>query len=129
MGFFTNTGTLKEGEIVLSCDRHHLYQIVEGKSVEFERIRVPSGNPKLWRPGQKYGVSVYDTPKEIVYVYNIDADIWDVLDLVQLKKGDADSYTLNIMRNFYDTVDKHTLNSIIRNTSAAADKLPKNMHI
>ena len=76
MGFFTNTGALKEGEIVLSCDRHHLYQIVEGKPVEFERIRVPPGNPKLWVSGQKHGVSVYDTPKDIVYVYNIDADIW-----------------------------------------------------
>ena len=126
MGFFTNTGALKEGEIILSRNRHHLYQITEGKPVEFERIRVPSGNAKLWRPGQKYGVSVYDTPKEIVYVYNIDTDIWDVLDLVQLQKGDADSYTLNILRNFYDTVDKHTLNSIMRNTSAAADKFPKN---
>ena len=126
MGFFTNTGALKEGEIVLSCDRHHLYQIAEGKHVEFERIRVPPGNPKLWVAGQKHGVSVYDTPKEIVYVYNIDTDIWDVLDLVQLQKGDADSYTLNILRNFYDTVDKHTLNSIMRNASAAADKFPKN---
>ena len=126
MGFFTNTGALKEGEIVLSCDSHHLYQIVEGKPVEFERIRVPPGNPKLWVSGQKHGASVYDTPKDIVYVYNIDTDIWDVLDLVQLKKGDADSYTLNILRNFYDTVDKHTLNSIMRNTSVAADKFPKN---
>ena len=119
MGFFTNTGALKEGEIILSCNRHHLYQITEGKPVEFERIRV-QGNPKLWRPGQKYGVSVYDTPKEIIYVYNIDADIWDVLDLVQLQKGDVDSYTLNILRNFYDTVDKHTLNSIMRNDSAGS---------
>lgn len=120
MGFFTNTGALKEGEIILSCNRHHLYQITEGKPVEFERIRVPSGNPKLWRPGQKYGVSVYDTPKEIIYVYNIDADIWDVLDLVQLQKGDVDSYTRNILRNFYDTVDKHILNSIMRKDSAGS---------
>ena len=123
MGFFTNTGALKEGEIILSCNRHHLYQITEGKPVEFERIRVQD-NPKLWRPGQKYGVTVYDTPKEIIYVYNIDADIWDVLDLVQLQvqlqKGDVDSYTLNILRNFYDTVDKHTLNSIMRNDSAGS---------
>ena len=76
MGFFTNTRTLNEGEIILSDDRRHLYQIVEGKPVEFERIRVPPGNPKLWVPGQKHGVSVYDIPKDIVYVYSIDADMW-----------------------------------------------------
>ena len=37
MGFFTNTGALKEGEIVLSSDHRHLYLIVEGKPVEFEK--------------------------------------------------------------------------------------------
>lgn len=126
MGFFTNTGASKEGEIVLSCDRHHLYLIVEGKPVEFEKIRVPPGNPNLWVPGQKQGVSIYDMSKGVAYVYNIDSDIWDILDLVHLKKDDADSYTLNILRNFYDTVDKYTLNTIMQNTFAAVDKLPKN---
>ena len=50
MGFFTNTGALKEGEIVLSSNHRHLYLIVEGKPVEFEKIRVPPGNPNLWVP-------------------------------------------------------------------------------
>lgn len=126
MGFFTNTGALKEGEIVLSSDHRHLYLIVEGKPVEFEKIRVPPGNPKLWVPGQKQGVSIYDKSKGVAYVYNIDSDIWDILDLVHLKKDDADSYTLNVLRNFYDTVDRYTLNIIMQNDFAAVDKLPKN---
>lgn len=126
MGFFTNTGALKEGEIVLSSNHRHLYLIVEGKPVEFEKIRVPPGNPKLWVPGQKQGVSIYDMSKGVAYVYNIDSDIWDILDLVHLKKDDADSYTLNILQNFYDTVDRYTLNIIMQNDFAAVDKLPKN---
>ena len=125
MGFFANTGALKEGEIVLSSDHRHLYRIMEGKFVEFKK-RLTSIIPNFWKPGQEPGDSVYDSTKRVMYVYNIDTDIWDVLDLVQLQKGDADSYTLNILRNFYDTVDKHTLNSIMRNTSATADKFPKN---
>ena len=126
MGFFTNTGASKEGEIVLSCDRHHLYLITKGKPVEFEKIRVPPGNPNLWVPGQKQGVSIYDMSKGVAYVYNIDSDIWDILDLVHLKKDDADSYTLNILQNFYDTVDRYTLNIIMQNTFATADEFPKN---
>ena len=110
MGFFTHTGASKEGEIVLSCDRHHLYQIVEDKPVEFEKIRVPPGNPNLWVPGQKQGVSIYDMSKGVAYVYNIDSDIWDILDLAHLKK----------------TVDRYTLNIIMQNTFATADKFPKN---
>lgn len=110
MGFFTNTGASKEGEIVLSCDLHHLYQITEGKPVEFEKIRVPPGNPNLWVPGQKQGVSIYDMSKGVAYVYNIDSDIWDILDLAHLKK----------------TVDRYTLNIIMQNTFTAVDKFPKN---
>ena len=37
MGFFTNTGALKEGEIVLSSDHRHLYRIMEGKFVELKK--------------------------------------------------------------------------------------------
>lgn len=126
MGFFTNTRAQKEGEIILSDDRHHLYRVVKGKFIEIKKILTPPGNPKLWEPGQKHGMSVYDIPKEIVYVYNIDAGIWDVLDLDQLKKDDADSYALDIMQNLYNIIDKYTINSIMRNASAAVDKLPKN---
>ena len=96
MGFFTNTGALKEGEIVLSCDHRHLYRIMEGKFVEFKK-RLTSIIPNFGKPGQEPGDSVYDSTKRVMYVYNIDTDIWDVLDLVQLQKGDADSYTLNIL--------------------------------
>ena len=48
--------------------------------------------------------------KGVAYVYNIDSDIWDILDLVHLKK----------------TVDRYTLNIIMQNTFATADEFPKN---
>lgn len=75
MGFFANTGALKEGEIVLSCDRHHLYLIVEGKPVEFEK-RCTSNIPNFWKPGQEFGETVYDSTKEILYKYNTEDDLW-----------------------------------------------------
>lgn len=106
MGFFINSGALKEGEIILSDGRHHLYQVIEGKLTEYKKIITPPGDSKLWIPNQKLGVKVYDLPKSVVYIYNIDVNIWDVLDLIKVKKGEVDSYTLNIMRNFYDTIDK-----------------------
>ena len=75
MGFFTNTGTLNEGEIVLSSDHHHLYKIIEGKFVEFKK-RYTSAIPNFWKPGQEPGESVYDSTKKIIYNYNIEEDIW-----------------------------------------------------
>ena len=76
MGFFANAGAQNEGEIVLSADRHHLYRVVKGKFIEIKKILTPPGNPKLWEPGQKRGVSIFDVPKRVAYVYNIDEDIW-----------------------------------------------------
>ena len=112
MGFFTNTGALKEGEIVLSCDRHHLYQIVEGKSVEFERIRVPPGNPKLWVPGQKQGVTIYDMSKGVVYVYNIDSDMWDKLEYGSYNSDISDLNAYNAVLKLYKSLDKFPKNTI-----------------
>ena len=111
MGFFTNTGALKEGEIVLSSDHRHLYLIVEGKPVEFEKIRVPPGNPKLWVPGQKQGVSIYDKSKGVAYVYNIDSNMWDALDTTQLHTS-------------YINSSSSTL--VFSELSKIVDKLPKN---
>ena len=75
MGFFTNTGALKEGEIVLSSDHRHLYRIMEGKFVEFKK-RLTSIIPNFWKPGQEPGDSVYDSTKRVMYIYNIEKDIW-----------------------------------------------------
>ena len=48
MGFFTNAGASKDGEIVLSSDHRHLYRIMEGKFVELKkdslRLYRTSGN-------------------------------------------------------------------------------------
>lgn len=75
MGFFTNTGALNEGEIVLSSDHHHLYKIIEGKFAEFQK-RCTSVKPNFWKPGQEPGESVYDSTKKIVYKYNTEDDLW-----------------------------------------------------
>lgn len=75
MGFFTNIGALNEGEIVLSKDRHHLYKIIEGKSVEFKK-RCTSDISKFWKPGQEPGESIYDSTKKIIYEYNTEDDLW-----------------------------------------------------
>lgn len=75
MGFFTNNGVTKEGEIVLSKDRRHLYQIVEGKFVEFKK-RYTSDISKFWKPGQEPGETVYDSTKKIMYEYNTEDDLW-----------------------------------------------------
>ena len=114
MGFFTNIGALKEGEIVLSGDHQHLYKIIEGKSVEFERIRVPSGNPKLWVPGQQIGASIFDSTKQVVYIYNIEKGVWD-----KMKYGSYDTSYIS---------DLNAYNAVLK-LHEATDKLPKNMHI
>ena len=75
MGFFTNTGALKEGEIVLSSDHRHLYRIMEGKFVEFKK-RLTSIIPNFWKPGQEPCESVYDSTKKIIYNYNTEDDLW-----------------------------------------------------
>lgn len=75
MGFFTNNGATKEGEIVLSKDRRHLYQIVEGKFVEFKK-RYTSDISKFWKPGQEPSESVFDSTKKIIYKYNTEDDLW-----------------------------------------------------
>ena len=81
MGFFTNTGALNEGEIILSKDRRHLYQVAEGKLTEYEKIIVPPDNQDLWPPGQKRGVLQYDSMKNVMYKYNIDSNVWDEYDI------------------------------------------------
>ena len=111
MGFFTNTRTLKEGEIILSGDRQHLYQITEGKPVEFKKILTPPGNPDLWVPGQKHCASIYDSTKQIMYIYNIEADTWGVLDTIQLHTS-------------YMNSSSSTL--VFSELSKLVDKLPKN---
>ena len=75
MGFFTNTGALNEGEIVLSSDHRHLYKIIKGKFVEFQK-RYTSVIPNFWKPGQEPGESVYDSTKKIIYKYNTEDDLW-----------------------------------------------------
>lgn len=75
MGFFINNGATKEGEIVLSKDRRHLYQIVEGKFVEFKK-RYTSDISKFWKPEQEPGESVFDSTKKIIYKYNTEDDLW-----------------------------------------------------
>ena len=81
MGFFANTGALKEGEIILSKDRRHLYQVAESKLTEYEKIIVPSDNQDLFPPGQKRGVLQYDSMKNVMYKYNIDSNVWDEYDI------------------------------------------------
>ena len=81
MGFFTNTGALNEGEIILSKDRRHLYQVTKDKLIECEKIIVPSDNQDLWPPGQKRGVLQYDSMKKVMYKYNIDSNAWDEYDI------------------------------------------------
>ena len=81
MGFFTNTGVTKEGEIVLSKDRRHLYQVAKSKLTEYEKIIVPPDNQDLWQPGQKRGVLQYDSMKNVMYKYNIDSNVWDEYDI------------------------------------------------
>ena len=81
MGFFTNTGALNEGEIILSKDRRHLYQVTKGKLTEYEKIIVHSGNQDLWQPDQKHGVLQWDSMKKVMYQYNIDLNVWDEYDI------------------------------------------------
>ena len=81
MGFFTNTGALNEGEIILSKDRRHLYQVAESKLTECEKIIVPFDNQDLWQPSQKRGVLQYDPMKKVMYKYNIDSNVWDEYDI------------------------------------------------
>ena len=108
MGFFTNTGALNEGEIILSKDRHHLYQVVEGKLIECEKIIVPSDNQDLsdnhdlWQPGQKCGILQYDSMRKVMYNYNIVSNVWDEYDLS--------------LDNAFDMLLKHTINSLSKNT-------------
>lgn len=78
MGFFTNSGDLNEGEIILSKDCHHLYRVVEGKLTEYEKIIVSPGPRK---PSQKRGVAVYDSIKQVAYIYDIVKDIWELCDM------------------------------------------------
>ena len=114
MGFFTNSGALKEGEIVLSGDRRQLYQIIKGKFIEFKKILTPPGNPKLWVPGQQLGASIFDSTKQEVYVYNIEKGVWD-----EMKYGSYDTSYIS---------DLNAYNAVLK-LYEAADKLPKNMHI
>ena len=81
MGFFTNSGALNEGEIILSKDRRHLYQVAKSKLTECEKIIAPSDNQDLWPPGQKRGVLQYDSMKKVMYKYNIDSNAWDEYDI------------------------------------------------
>ena len=87
MGFFTNTGALNEGEIILSKDRRHLYQVTKDKLIECEKIIVPpdnrlsADNQDLWSSGQKRGVLQYDSMKKVMYKYNIDSNAWDEYDI------------------------------------------------
>ena len=88
MGYFANIGALKEGEIILSDDRHHLYQVTEGEFTEYEKIpseycrhldteneltkckiHVSPSNPNSWEQEPKRGVSVYDVLKKVIYGY------------------------------------------------------------
>ena len=109
MGFFTNTGALKEGEIILSKDYRHLYQVAEGKLTECEKIIVPPDNQDLWPPGRKRGVLQYDPMKKVMYKYNIDSNVWD-------------EYNISIDNdNAFDTLLKlceeiDTINSLPKNT-------------
>ena len=116
MGFFTNSGALKEGEIVLSSDRHHLYQVVEGKLTEYEKILTPPGNPNLWIPGQKRGSSIYDMSKGVIYVYNIDAGIWSVHDTSRLctshMNGDLNSLAFSELSKLFESVNDLPKNTL-----------------
>ena len=114
MGFFTNSGALKEKDIILSDDHQHLYQIIKGKCVEFKKILTPPGNPNLWVPGQQLGTSIFDSTKQVVYIYNIEKGIWE-----ELEYG---SYNNDYISNL------NAYNAVLK-LYEAVDKLPKNMHI
>ena len=113
MGFFTNIRTLKEGEIILSDDHRHLYQITEGKLSEYRKINTPPGNPNLWVPGQKRGSSIYDSTKQIMYIYNIEADMWGALDTVQLHtsymNGSPSTLVFSELSKLVDKLPKNTI--------------------
>ena len=113
MGYFANIGALKEGEIILSDNRHHLYQIVEGKFVEFKKRFTPA-IPDLWRPGREPGALVYDSTKDIMYKYNTEKDMWGALDTTQ-------------MHTSYMNSSSSTL--VFSELSKLVDKLPKNICI
>ena len=81
MGYFANIGALNEGEIILSDDRRHLYRVTEGELTEYEKIVAPPGNPDLWEPNQKRGVAVYDSIKQVAYLYDRVKNIWELCDM------------------------------------------------
>lgn len=114
MGFFTNTGALKEGEIILSDDRRHLYRVTEGELTEYEKIVAPPGNPDLWEPNQKRGVSVYDVLKKVIYGYNIYIDKWDIYDIDQIynENNNIDLTALNKLLNFYESINEYEVKYI-----------------
>ena len=107
MGFFTNTGALNEGEIILSKDRRQLYQVTESKLTECEKIIVPSGNQDLWQPGQKRGVLQYDSMKNVMYKYNIDSNVWDEYDI-------SLDNAFDMLLKLYEEIN--TINSLPKNT-------------
>lgn len=109
MGYFANIGALNEGEIILSKDRRHLYQVVESKLIECEKIIVPSDNQDLWPPGQKRGVLQYDSVKKVMYKYNIDSNIWDKYD-ISLDNDNA----FDMLLKLYEEIN--TINSLPKNT-------------
>ena len=107
MGFFTNIGALNEGEIILSKDRCHLYQVAEGKLTECEKIIVPSDNQDLWQAGQKRGVLQYDSMKKVMYKYNIDSNVWDEYDI-------SLDNAFDMLLKLYEEIN--TINSLPKNT-------------
>ena len=109
MGFFTNIGALNEGETILSKDRRHLYQVVESKLTECEKIIVLSDNQDLWQPGQKRGVLQYDSTKQVMYKYNMDSNTWDEYD-ISLDNDNAFNTLLELCEEI------NTINSLPKNT-------------
>lgn len=127
MGFFTNIGALKEGEITLSDDCRHLYRIAKDKIIEIKKTITNSIT------NQKCSISIPDISKRVIYVYNIDADIWDIQNMNPM---DIDFYKM-YSTNIYGTYGTYSINYIsdlntynaLQKLYEEVDKLPKNMHI